>query len=803
MMSVKSARSIKGSSHILSLILLAVLFCFPSNHAEAGSLRQKCVKAKLKATGRHARDISRCMANAARNNDFGLGYTACLSTADAKAQSKIGTTTVKMLEKGQSCTMSATDLLLTGPTAWFRPYVESDLFPPVNSLPNDCVRRRILALGKYADKAVKCITKDYLRPDETKLQRCQQKAIDKLVRLYTRAGSCSGSFPTSVAGVATVQAIRQLDIVRFGPKLIDSPVTGSCTTDNTIAVTGRMQGAEEIASLTLNGIPQTLDGNFVYNDNVALDPGIIFNPISAEATTPSGDGKESLITVLAADGINNGCVADGDLSPESIAMRLNESGLDSITPLVSTLAGGALDIGPIIQSGNPVLDDECVAYLGALCLYWATVNIEDVSFSDFGINIDPISGSTILDVAINDFDVDIDLFVHDCCAVSFNCGLTISADAINIESAYDMVPDATNPSKVDVNQIGALNLSFNNFSHNFTSGICDAPIIGDIIDSLVGGTLQDLVSDGFAEALVDPDGAGPADSPIADGIETALDGIDIAGPVGQAIGVELEAEFSQIAEDDDGITFRIDAGVVANQIAPLAPDLPASYTVAESFPNYGPTTPNASPYGIGLGLSSTAFNQLLKAQVEGGLMQADITEIDFGGTQTLTAGLMSLFIPELGGVFAPTDQMVVEIRPGMSPVFTGDPGANGELAELRLGHLNVNITHQASAFRVLGMVVEAAVGVDLVIDPAGVGFSLGAPAAEDISVNIIENNLDTNEATVQALLSSLLPSFFPELAGALDGLPLPAFLGLELDPVEVSKQGDFITVFTDLVVPTP
>jgi len=38
----------------------------------------------------------------------------------------------------------------------------------------------------------------------------------------------------------------------------------------------------------------------------------------------------------------------------------------------------------------------------------------------------------------------------------------------------------------------------------------------------------------------------------------------------------------------------------------------------------------------------------------------------------------------------------------------------------------------------------------------------------------------------------------PDLAGSLAGFPLPDFLGLRLDGVEVSRNGDFLSLFANL-----
>ena len=83
-------------------------------------------------------------------------------------------------------------------------------------------------------------------------------------------------------------------------------------------------------------------------------------------------------------------------------------------------------------------------------------------------------------------------------------------------------------------------MSFTGFNQQFTSGICNFPLIGDLIQAIIG-SVQPQVTTGLQTYLSDPDGAGPLDSPIADAIETALAGISITGPIGESLQVNLDA----------------------------------------------------------------------------------------------------------------------------------------------------------------------------------------------------------------------------------------------------------------------
>ena len=160
-----------------------------------------------------------------------------------------------------------------------------------------------------------------------------------------------------------------------------------------------------------------------------------------------------------------------------------------------------------------------------------------------------------------------------------------------------------------------------------------ADFIGDL-QGLFEGSLEDFLNTEDANG----------NTPIAGAIETALEGIEIAGPSGDGLGVVLDTPMTAALEDPVGITFKINAAASASLPDPEAPDLTASYDVPETFPTFGANTPHGVPFGLGITLSTSAFNQLLRAQIESGLLRTELQQIDLGGGPiTLTTGLLAGF----------------------------------------------------------------------------------------------------------------------------------------------------------------
>jgi hypothetical protein len=345
-------------------------------------------------------------------------------------------------------------------------------------------------------------------------------------------------------------------------------------------------------------------------------------------------------------------------------------------------------------------------------------------------------------------------------------------------------------------------VSFSAFNNEFISGICDFPVIGDLIQAIVGD-IEPTVRDGLEDFLNDPDGSGPQDAEIAKAIQNALVGIEIAGPIGAGLGVNLDAPLFNIAEDTAGITFGSNARVTAPSITTGAPNLTASYHVSQTFPTLsGTTAVGHVPYDVGICLSASAFNQLLKADTEKGLLLTDMTTIDLGGGPVpLTAGLLTPVIPQFGTLPSNT-ALKIHLRPTLAPIITGNNGPNGEIAELRLAQLIMEIVSGPSNNETLhiGGTIDVRTGLDLDFDDVTGQLvpTLTQPATSNITVVIIDNPIGANQATLEALLPSVISPLLPSLSDSIQSFPIPSFLGLDPNGVEVSKAGQFMSIYLDL-----
>jgi cysteine-rich repeat protein len=581
---------------------------------------------------------------------------------------------------------------------------------------------------------------------------------------------------------------------------ISTPSHGIFTQASSVNVTGFVSNIPVAqASLTVNGTPVTLQPNGSFSTTVALNAASIFNPIRARVTD-SAHGSSSNARVVVIRGLS---IADGALSPQSIGLRFTDGGIDDIEPLVEQLAGAGLDLATLVPVGTKLVDNECFVDCSPFgCCGRGTVTVINPppSIGGFSIAVDSMNNFVTGDITINDIRVNVFL---DGTGVVPDCDIAIHADAAFFNGDYSLEPMAGDPSNIDVNQLGDLDVSFTAFTASY-GGTCS--FVEDFLPDI-----QDRVVNAIRDFLSDPDGSGPLDSPTADAIEAALAGISIAGPVGQGLGVQLETPLFEVAEDNTGITFGSDSkfttsvGNGPGQCQPPvgAPNLTASLAFNEVFPSFGNTTPTLNqPYDLAIAISAEGFNQLLRSQVECGLLVTSITSLDLGnGPTPITAGVLGALLPEFG-IFPPATPFRIDVRPTLAPVVTGAAGPNGELTLLKMSHLLISLVrNDASQQVVLQGAVDADVGLNLSFASGALVFNLSEPDADDITVAVLSNPLGVNENALEVdVLPPLVASLLPSVAGSLASFPLPEFFGLSLSGVEISRtNGQFLVLYANLV----
>jgi len=567
--------------------------------------------------------------------------------------------------------------------------------------------------------------------------------------------------------------------------------------------------------LTVQGVvtaytPSSSNSSRPWTATVTIDPG---HPVTEVVVIYRQGGVDyrQIISVVDQESTPD---AVGSYAEDGVGMRFTNAGLAGLGPIIQDLASGSFDLNAMLV-GQPVNTSD------------ATGSIYEAGAGN--IELVPVSTASGVraTVTIRDLYVGVNLNVSTL-GVG-NCRLDVIVPVATIDGYYDLAPAGGDANNVDVNLLGgtpgATNrepvVSIPTINYEFTSGACDpdTPLIGGIISGIAGSSVPDAMRSSFVNELKDPDGAGPADSPIADAVEAALGGISISGAIGSAVNAHLDSPLQNVVEDAGGMTFRSDAdfgtidpttGLSTCPAVTGAPDIQETATIPSTFPTLGSTTPSGAPYDLGLAISASAFNQMIGAMTECGLVNSTITE--FAG-QPLTPALLAALMPQFAQLIPPgTSQVEIRVRPTTGPYLTGNTGPNGEPGELAIANLALDfmqtqlilndgtVIDRPEGFKWLSVAIDTSFGFDLVWDAASSSLkpTLTPPPTSAVRARVVHNSIQTNELPTENLFQALFPSVSAGLAETFAAFPLPSFLGLSIDVVEIAENNNTYALYANL-----
>ncbi|MBK6857686.1 MAG: hypothetical protein IPG97_14350 [Microthrixaceae bacterium] len=587
------------------------------------------------------------------------------------------------------------------------------------------------------------------------------------------------------------------------PRLILSPGEGDIVAPGTITVTGEIPDyLAQGGTLVVNGIPTTIGPDRKWSQVIPTSPVGKVTVVQAIYTDPYGSAHRQETAVVAGPRL-----ATGEYSPNGVGMNFTSTGLANLGPIINDLAGGSFDISGMILAQDPLIPPTDAGS-------GVTITGKAYEAGSSGITLDAQStaGGVQTHISVQDLYLGLDLQLSG--FISGPCKLELQVPATTIDATFDFAP---NGDQVDVNLVGAPVVNTIGVDYEFISGKCDpsSPILGSIISSQAGGAIEGTVKNGFSSQLGDPDGSGPLDSPVADAIETALSGISIAGSVGAAVQAHLSAPFTAITESAAGIDFRSNADFYATKgtnpgdcnAPPGAPSLPNTFNTPGAYPTIGGTTPSGDPFGLGLVISASAFNQMLGAMTECGLLNQDITEIALGGAPVpITSTVLAALVPQFGTELPPGTPLLVRIDPVFSPFITEGTGPNGETSELMLADLRISFVEPKATGDVtwLTLAVDSPLGFDMAFnaEQSLLAPTISAPTAASVTARLLDNPIGANEEALEAFFPNLFPMFVGGLSDSFAAFPLPSFLGLDLEVVEIARQGNSYVLYANLN-PTP
>jgi len=188
---------------------------------------------------------------------------------------------------------------------------------------------------------------------------------------------------------------------------ITSPLHGSFSTDSTVTVTGTIANVSPSdVRLRVNNVATPLNADGTFSISLPLDAAKIVNPYLAVLRRIS-DGQiiaKSRVVVYAGTG-----VADGAFSPQSVGLRLNDSGLDQIEPTIHSLVN--LDLASLLPVGTTVISGYCAISVFGACVGHIDARVANPppSISDWSLNVDSQTNSAAGNINVSNMRIDLDL----------------------------------------------------------------------------------------------------------------------------------------------------------------------------------------------------------------------------------------------------------------------------------------------------------------------------------------------------------------------------------------------------------
>jgi hypothetical protein len=635
------------------------------------------------------------------------------------------------------------------------------------------------------------------------------REISKFARLV----ACLALFAGACGQVEALDE-QYMDVGRKGASLndvdieIQQPVDGSFVQTNVVTVKGLVSGmSHNMADVYVNGVHADVlhEGSdfFKWSAKVPVSVPDIFNPLVAEVVVSGVDtGKRDLIHVIAGDSIGQELFAE-----ESVALRINDSGLDKIEPEVA--AGFDFDIADYLKVGELELLDTERYPLAVQELVEQSLDAYLIEASSAGVRIDLdardgyfAGTATMSNLFIRLALVLLDdlLDTNEIDFAGLGCVIDMSVDEVRFEGHYLLDPPPYDPTSgaqkfVVVRDDGAI-VELDDFVWDFTMGVCDLPnaeVVTDAVLQLMFGDIESLLASRVKAALTGVNTAAT--------LEAQLDQMRF-DKLGPAMGVTLEAITALADEDSEGLVFgtatRINADPASEHCQPLTnannmspgvqlrapselPKFDESLAVSMGFP--GLTTmsaPNGAPFDLAVALSPSTLNQFLKASAECGFPEVTIGGLNLG-----------FGVP-----------LAMTITPTLAPVVTGQLGPAGEDLDLRIGGYRFVMYDPADGTFYANGSVGAQLGVALSVQGGSINALINSPTAQAINVELGETALPMDEVPWETVLPAIIAPLISPLQSTFQNISFVNQEDIATQLLDVAPVNGFITVFAALATGT-
>lgn len=560
----------------------------------------------------------------------------------------------------------------------------------------------------------------------------------------------------TVLGTISTTASANLNLGTLAPDVvITSPSSGTITPSSPVTVGGQVIGdLSEADILLVDGISTPFDPvTGLWSTSVGLGAGSVHIVEADVQSVGLGTSNKDSIVVLEGTALPlNQRVPDGNHN------RLNNTGFTAVTSLIQGQLDAAFD--PALLIGQPAAG-------GTICAF----SIGTTSASIFG------AGPTAVQADIGIANFHMEVCDVDTGFLGITCDATYDANQVDISTQADLV--------------GQLEIGTTSSNVTFTGS--SASLSGNIICDFVDLFLADLEADMEVEL------ADQLEAQLPAAFDEALAGINVSGPIGQALDVEIDALYTDIPEDSNGVTFILDSNISALDPVPDAPNITETLVPSGAgTPVLGPFIPSTStPYDLGFCLSDGFVNRAMAAFMLQGMFNQSLQEI-LPGVFLTTTVVGGLTLDPAWNAACPGCDVTLVLKPTSAAVARAPQGGEDGTVVLVVPNYQLEMVADDGGNPLSLYTALVTFDLPLTLDVASGQIEpvIGTLALSNFKT--IDNPIGANAPAFEAAAGDLFPLAAAGLGGLFGVIPLPPFQGLELNGVGADYNSSCTAIYMSL-----
>jgi hypothetical protein len=433
--------------------------------------------------------------------------------------------------------------------------------------------------------------------------------------------------------------------------------------------------------------------------------------------------------------------------PNANFNRLNDSGFNDIESIIQAALDDAF-------APSEFLGDEAAG--GTICEF--STGSKTVNAEGAGAN------TAQAEISINSFHVkvcNIDTPLGDCDGTYNASNVKVTAQG-NLEGVF------VGPDQV-------LGITINNTGVIYTGASGD--LSGGFFCDFIGAFFADVEGD-FEDALTQ---AFTDELPPA--INEALADINISGEIGPSLDVVIDALYTSVPEDSQGVTFILDSNITALNPVPDAPVI--THTLIPSSPGnpvLGPTVPSSGlTYDLGFCLSDGFVNRAMAAFMRQGMFNQSLTSVPIGGNNIpLTTGIVGLITGNDPAYQADCFNCPVTLvlKPTSAAVARAPEVGEGGTVALIVPNYRVDVVADDGGTPRTQLTALVTFTLPITLNVSGPSISVTTGTLAVNNAKVTNNPIGANEAAFVATAEDLFPLAAGALGDLFEEITLPSVQGL-------------------------